>query len=181
MKRFEREGRVCSESITDEVVLSCAERVVKLGAACGATVSTAESCTAGMIASEIASISGASDVLRGGAVTYVNEIKERVLGVTHETLERWSAVSHQTAREMALGSRRLFGSDAAVSVTGYAGPSGGTEEDPVGTVYFGCADARDCSTYRRSFSGDRAQVRRAASWFALELLASSLQGMGESS
>ena len=181
MERFERDERVDGETITDEVVLACAEHVVLLGAACGATVSTAESCTAGMVASEIASVSGASDVLRGGAVTYVNEIKERVLGVDHDTLERWSAVSHQTAREMALGSRRLFGSDAAVSVTGYAGPTGGTEEDPVGTVCFGCADAHGCSTFRRSFSGDRAQVRRGATWFALKLLASSLQEAGESS
>lgn len=181
MKKFEREACVNGETITDEVLFACAERVVKFGAACGRTVSTAESCTAGMVASEIASVSGASDVLRGGAVTYVNEIKERVLGVQHITLERWSAVSYQTAYEMALGSRQLFGSDVAVSVTGYAGPTGGTEQDPVGTVYFGCADASGCTMYRRSISGDRTQVRRAAAWFALELLASSLQEAGETS
>ena len=99
------------------------------------TVSTAESLTAGMIASTIADIPGASAVLRGGAVTYCDEIKHRVLGVEQETLDRFSAVSHQTAREMAAGSLELYQSDIAVSATGYAGPGGGTEQDPAGTFY----------------------------------------------
>ena len=98
------------------------------------TVSTAESLTAGMIASTIADIPGASAVLRGGAVTYCDEIKHRVLGVDQETLDRFSAVSHQTAREMAAGSLDLYQSDIAVSATGYAGPGGGAEQAPAGTL-----------------------------------------------
>ena len=104
--------------------------IVERASARGVTVSTAESLTAGMIASTIADIPGASAVLRGGAVTYCDEIKHRVLGVEQETLDRYTAVSHQTAREMAVGSLELYQSDIAVSATGYAGPGGGTEADP---------------------------------------------------
>ena len=99
-----------------------ARDIVERASARGVTVSTAESLTAGMIASTIADIPGASAVLRGGAVTYCDEIKHRVLGVEQETLDRFSAVSHQTAREMAAGSLDLYQSDVAVSATGYAGP-----------------------------------------------------------
>ena len=104
--------------------------IVERASARGVTVSTAESLTAGMIASTIADIPGASAVLRGGAVTYCDEIKHRVLGVEQETLDRYTAVSHQTAREMAVGSLELYQSDIAVSATGYAGPGGGTEAVP---------------------------------------------------
>ena len=116
-----------------------ARDIVEHASARGVTVSTAESLTAGMIASTIADIPGASAVLRGGAVTYCDEIKHRVLGVEQETLDRFSAVSHQTAREMAAGSLDLYQSDIAVSATGYAGPGGGTEQDPAGTFYIGWA------------------------------------------
>ena len=116
-----------------------ARDIVERASARGVTVSTAESLTAGMIASTIADIPGASAVLRGGAVTYCDEIKHRVLGVEQETLDRFSAVSHQTAREMAVGSLDLYQSDVAVSATGYAGPGGGTEQDPAGTFYIGWA------------------------------------------
>ena len=116
-----------------------AREIVERASARGVTVSTAESLTAGMIASTIADIPGASAVLRGGAVTYCDEIKHRVLGVEQETLDRYTAVSHQTAREMAVGSLELYQSDIAVSATGYAGPGGGTEDDPAGTFYIGWA------------------------------------------
>ena len=114
-----------------------ARDIVEHASARGVTVSTAESLTAGMIASTIADIPGASAVLRGGAVTYCDEIKHRVLGVEQETLDRYTAVSHQTAREMAVGSLELYQCDIAVSATGYAGPGGGTEDDPAGTFYIG--------------------------------------------
>lgn len=116
-----------------------ARDIVERASARGVTVSTAESLTAGMIASTIADIPGASAVLRGGAVTYCDEIKHRVLGVKQETLDRFSAVSHQTAREMAASSLDLYQSDIAVSATGYAGPGGGTEQDPAGSFYIGWA------------------------------------------
>ena len=129
------------------------------------TVSTAESLTAGMIASTIADIPGASAVLRGGAVTYCDEIKHRVLGVKQETLDHYTAVSYQTAREMAAGSLELYQSDIAVSATGYAGPGGGTEDDPAGTFYIGWAyrsadgGVPVVDSIRCHYEGDRSCVR----------------------
>lgn len=139
--------------------------IVERAGARGLTVSTAESLTAGMIASTIADIPGASAVLRGGAVTYCDEIKHRLLGVKQETLDRFTAVSHQTAREMAFGSLDLYQSDVAVSATGYAGPGGGTEEDPAGTFYIGWAyraadgGAPVVESARCHYEGDRSCVR----------------------
>ena len=138
-----------------------ARDVVERASARGVTVSTAESLTAGMIASTIADIPGASAVLRGGAVTYCDEIKHRVLGVEQETLDRYTAVSYQTAREMAAGSLRLYQSAIAVSATGYAGPGGGTEDDPAGTFYIGWAyrsadgEAPVVDSVRCYYEGDR--------------------------
>lgn len=147
-----------------------ARQLVSVTAGAGLTVATAESCTAGMVASTIADVPGASEVLRGGAVTYVNEIKHRVLGVRRETLDGVGAVSSACACEMAEGARRVFGTDVAVSVTGFAGPGGGTPEEPVGTVYFGVASPEGTRFERCSFSGDRSAVRRAACLHACELL-----------
>ena len=101
------------------------------------TFACAESCTGGLIAKRVVDIAGCSEVFLGGAVTYANEAKEKLLGVSHETLEKYGAVSEQTAREMAKGIRAALGADIAVSVTGIAGPGGGTPEKPVGTVYIG--------------------------------------------
>ena len=102
-------------------------------------IGTAESCTAGMIASEIGDIPGASDVFEGGIVSYANEVKMNVLGVPSAVLEAHGAVSEECASHMARGALRVLGTDIAVSVTGIAGPGGGTEEKPVGTVCFGVA------------------------------------------
>ena len=135
-----------------------ARDIVERASARGVTVSTAESLTAGMIASTIADIPGASAVLRGGAVTYCDEIKHRVLGVEQETLDRYTAVSHQTAREMASGSLELYQSDIAVSATGYAGPGGGT-------FYIGWAHRSAdggvpvVDSIRCRYEGDRSCVR----------------------
>lgn len=150
-----------------------ARELVRVATENGLTVSTAESCTAGMVASLIADVPGASAVLRGGAVTYCDEVKHRVLGVATVTLERYTAVSRQTAFEMAAGSRRLFGSDAAVSLTGYAGPGGGTVEDSAGTVYIGIDDEAGARVERCSFTGGRNEVRLRAAVRALELLVDS--------
>ncbi len=154
-----------------------AARLVEEASRCHMHVSTAESCTAGMVASCIAGVPGASDVLLGGAVTYTDEIKHRVLGVSTDTLARFSAVSRECARELACGSRRLYSSSLAVSVTGYAGPGGGTAEDPVGTVYFGLASEQGISTWRASFAGSRRCVREAAAAFALALLLDGVEGL----
>ena len=142
-----------------------ARTIVERAGELGVTVSTAESLTAGMIASTIADIPGASAVLRGGAVTYCDEIKHRVLGVGQETLDRYTAVSYQAAREMATGSLELYRCDIAVSATGYAGPGGGTEDDPAGTFYIGWAyrpadgGMTVVDSMRCCYEGDRSCVR----------------------
>ena len=151
-----------------------ARDIVERASARGVTVSTAESLTAGMIASA---------VLRGGAVTYCDEIKHRVLGVEQETLDRYTAVSHQTAREMASGSLELYQSDIAVSATGYAGPGGGTEDDPAGTFYIGWAHRSAdggvpvVDSVRCHYEGDRSCVRAHAVAEALGRIALVLNSM----
>lgn len=115
------------------------EMLVRLLKERNMTVSTAESCTGGLIAGAIINASGASDVLNESYVTYANEAKERLAGVRHETLERFGAVSEETAREMAAGAARAAGSSVGLSSTGIAGPGGGTAEKPVGLVYIGCS------------------------------------------
>jgi len=128
----------------------------------GATLATAESCTAGMISSRIGDIPGASDVLLGGVVSYANSVKEQVLGVSGEILQTVGAVSEPCAAGMAEGVRRLTGADIGISVTGIAGPGGGTEEKPVGTVCFGLADARGTvtETVQFGYKSDRSKIRR---------------------
>ena len=160
-----------------------ARDIVECASVRGVTVSTAESLTAGMIASTIADIPGASAVLRGGAVTYCDEIKHRVLGVEQETLDRYTAVSYQTAREMAAGSLELYQSDLAVSATGYAGPGGGTEDDPAGTFYVGWAYRSGdggvpvVDSIRCHYEGDRPCVRAHAVAEALGRIACMLHSM----
>ena len=153
----------------DDVLLERCEELVCECSARGLTVSTAESCTAGLVASSIADVPGAS------AVTYCNEVKHKVLGVGLDTLQVYSAVSYETAREMAQGSRRVFDSDVAVSLTGYAGPGGGTPEDPAGTVYFGLCTCRSVVSHRFHFAGDRNEVRMRAAVRAVELLLDSVR------
>lgn len=152
-----------------------AQRLVAFASAHGLTVATAESCTAGRVAAVVGGVPGASEALRGGAVTYVNEIKHRVLGVSEKTLATVGAVSERCACEMAAGARALFGSDAAVSITGFAGPGGGTADNPVGTVYLGIADQDGARAVRRHFNGDRDDVRWQATMEALRLLRSSCE------
>lgn len=154
-----------------------ATRLVRMATERNLTVSTAESCTAGLVSATVASVPGASAVLRGGAVTYLDEIKSRVLHVSRETLARCTAVSAPCAREMAIGSRGLFGSDCAVSVTGFAGPGGGTDSDPVGTVYFAVATEGSVRDVREVFPGNRDEVRWQATCRAISLL---LDACGES-
>ena len=103
------------------------------------TIATAESCTGGLIAKTITDVSGASSVFWGGVVSYDNSVKENVLGVKHSTLEAFGAVSYETAREMAQGVKTLCKTDIGISTTGIAGPTGGTPEKPVGTVFLGFA------------------------------------------
>jgi len=122
------------------------------------TITTAESCTGGMVASSIVNISGASEIFKEGYITYSNEAKERVLGVKHETLEQYKAVSEEVAREMAEGVVNKTGADISVSVTGVAGPS--KEDDkPVGLVYIGCCYKGITRVKECELSGDRHTIR----------------------
>lgn len=134
------------------------------------TLTTAESCTAGLLAGRIMNVAGASKVYNEGYITYSNDAKERLIGVSHETLESCGAVSHETAAEMAEGAARVSGADAAVSVTGIAGPDGGTEDKPVGLVYVGCYVKGNVRTEEFRFMGNRAKNREYAVVRALTLL-----------
>ncbi len=138
-------------------------------------VATAESCTGGQIAATIVNVPGASWVFDQGLVTYSNEAKERLLGVRHETLETYGAVSAQTAEEMARGAAASAGAQVGISSTGIAGPDGGTPEKPVGLVWIGCF-CRDQVFLRKClFEGDREAVRRQATETALEFAAACVQ------
>ncbi|HTY41029.1 MAG TPA: competence/damage-inducible protein A [Thermoanaerobaculia bacterium] len=143
----------------------------------GRTVAFAESCTGGMIASLVTDVPGSSRYFLGSVVSYANEAKETLLDVPDETLRQHGAVSPETALAMARGARGRFGADVAVSVTGIAGPDGGTPEKPVGTVHFGLSarEGKEIAS-ERLFGGDRAVVRRAASVQALETLRRYLAG-----
>lgn len=134
------------------------------------TVTTAESCTAGLLAGRIMNVSGASSVYEEGYITYANHAKSKLLGVKKETLEKYGAVSEQTAREMAEGAAREAKADAALSVTGIAGPEGGTEEKPVGLVYIGCYVNGHTEVKEFHFTGNRAKNRDYAVVRALTFL-----------
>ncbi|MDO4988715.1 MAG: CinA family protein [Synergistes sp.] len=149
------------------VITKEAAEVVEKFRKSGLTLSFAESCTGGMAGASVTEISGASDIFYGSAVTYINEAKEKILGVSCETIERYGAVSEQCAAEMALGSRRIYGSDIAVSITGIAGPCGGSDEKPVGTVWFGVSSRRGERTFMHRFNGKRAEVRESSVLCAL--------------
>ncbi len=136
----------------------------------GMTVSTAESCTGGMVASRLIDYPGASQAFITGMVTYTNESKARLLGVEEEVLEKYGAVSSQTAEQMCKGIAEKCGTDVGISTTGIAGPDGGTAEKPVGLVYIGVYIKGKAVTKRLKLSGDRNKIRNAAAAAAIELL-----------
>lgn len=119
------------------------ENVVKYMVREKLTMCTAESCTGGMISQSVTNVSGASGMFLGGVCSYTEEIKKKVLGVSEKTLERFTVYSEQVASEMSAGALKLFNADVAVAVTGLAGPSGGTEDKPVGTVYVSVRNHKD--------------------------------------
>lgn len=144
----------------------------------GLTVSTAESCTGGMVAARLTSVSGASGAFKYGAVTYCNEAKHAVLGVSTETLDEHGAISAETAKEMAEGIRRVMGADIGVSVTGNAGP-GAAENKPVGLVFIGVSSEKYSAVLENHFEGDRISVREQAADAALSLALSAAEKFGE--
>ncbi len=133
------------------------------------TVTTAESCTGGLIAATLVNVPGISGQFEEGYITYSNAAKEKLLGVSAETLERYGAVSVQTAEEMARGAVAVSGADLSIISTGIAGPDGGTKEKPAGLVYLACCLGGKLEVERRQFSGDRQTVRQASVQTALEL------------
>ena len=135
----------------------------------GWTVCAAESCTGGLIMHRLTNIAGSSAYVLGGVVSYSNEAKQKLVGVKEETLKAYGAVSEQTATEMVLGVRALFNTDIAVSVTGIAGPGGGTPEKPVGLTYIGLARRDQAAQVRRHvWRGDREAIKTASANAALE-------------
>lgn len=140
------------------------------------TVATAESCTGGLAASAFVDIPGASDVYRGGVVSYHEELKESILGVKRTTIDKYTVVSSQVAGEMCRGAAERCGADVGISSTGCAGPDGGTEESPVGTVFIGVYIGGKSYTKRLSLKGDRNQIRNSAVSEMLSMLTELLTG-----
>ena len=138
------------------------------------TVTTAESCTGGMLAARLVNVPGVSDVFREGFVTYSNKAKRRLLDVGKGTLKKYGAVSEQTAREMAMGGVFATGADICVATTGIAGPGGGTEDKPVGLVYISCILRDEVTVQRFQFKGNREKVREQTVVKALDLLRRSI-------
>ena len=145
----------------------------------GLILSVAESCTGGMLGEQITSIAGSSSVFWGSLVTYSYDAKSVVLGVSPDTLEKHGAVSEEVVREMVAGVRRISGSDIAVAISGIAGPGGGTEEKPVGTVWIACETSGSAATARLlRLDGGRDRVRQDAVWECLCLVRSALMSDG---
>lgn len=149
--------------------------------AAGATLATAESCTGGMIGSMITEVAGSSSYFVGGAITYSNEEKTRQLGVRPAVFIEHGAVSEACVIEMAQGARERFGATFAVAVSGVAGPGGGTEEKPVGTVWLAVAGPARCTTKRMFWPRDRAGIRLLAAFWAMDLVMRELAGASAAS
>ncbi len=155
----------------DEAILSQAALTLQALRGAGLTVATAESCTGGLVAASLTHHAGSSDVVLGGFVTYSNAMKHRLLGVEPELFDRVGAVSEAVAAAMAAGALARAEAGCAVSITGIAGPGGGSPDKPVGTVWFATArTGAPIRTVRHVFAGNRAEVRRQATGMALDLL-----------
>ena len=150
--------------------MTTAEKLVQALVEKKLTCATAESCTGGGVGYAITGVSGSSAVFWGGVISYDNSVKRDVLGVPEEVLSTKGAVSPECAAAMAEGVRRLLKTDLAVSLTGIAGPGGGSAEKPVGLVWFGLASQAGTATEKKIFPGDREAVRRAAIEHAIGLL-----------
>jgi nicotinamide-nucleotide amidase len=154
-----------------------AETVLRLAREHGDTLATAESCTGGLVAAALTDVPGASDVFTGSVVTYSNEAKAALLGVPPSMLERYGAVSEEVAIAMAEGALSALDVTRSVAVTGIAGPDGGSDEKPVGTVWFATAGPQGSRATTRLFPGSRDIVRTRSAALALDLLRRSLAGL----
>ena len=156
--------------MTYDRLVALAERLFTVCVERGLTVATAESCTGGLVAHVITEIAGSSAYFLGGYVTYADDVKRDQLGVPAELLAAHGAVSAQVARAMAEGARTRLATTIAVSITGVAGPGGGSDEKPVGLTYVAVADAAGADVRRHLWSGDRSTNKRDSAAAALELL-----------
>jgi len=139
------------------------------------TIAVAESCTGGLLGSRITDVPGSSEYFLGGVIAYQNEVKESLLYVPHEVIATHGAVSAQTVEAMASGCRELFKCDIAVSITGIAGPGGGSAEKPVGLVYVGLATASDVISRRFQWDGSRIQNKESSIRAAMEMILATLK------
>jgi PncC family amidohydrolase len=159
--------------VADDPLADLGALAIRLGEACvarGARVATVESCTGGLVGHLITEVPGSSGYFVGGFVTYLDDLKRASVGVPHDVLAAHGAVSAQVAMAMASGGRERTGADLAVSVTGIAGPDGGSPAKPVGLTYVAVADAIGVAVRRFVWSGDRADNKRRSAGAALELL-----------
>uniref|UniRef100_A0A7V1EIL7 Nicotinamide-nucleotide amidohydrolase family protein n=1 Tax=candidate division WOR-3 bacterium TaxID=2052148 RepID=A0A7V1EIL7_UNCW3 len=140
------------------------------------SLSICESCTGGMLGSIITEIPKSSKYFKGGVIAYSNEIKNKIIGVKMKTLKNFGAVSSQTAKEMARNVKKITNSDIGISITGIAGPGGGTKTKPVGLVYIGVATGKKVRVEKNIFSGNRQQIRQKACANALRLTNQILEG-----
>ncbi|MDI9246001.1 nicotinamide-nucleotide amidase [Marinobacter sp. CHS3-4] len=156
-------------SLTDEELREAADSLARVLIDRKQTIATAESCTGGWVAKVLTDRAGSSAYTLAGLVTYSNDAKRELLGVTEASLENHGAVSEPVVREMVAGALATTGADVAVSISGVAGPDGGTEDKPVGTVWFAWGNSpSDTEAVVEHFSGDRDEVRRQAVLFALQ-------------
>jgi len=162
--------------VDDKALVGLAGRVQSAALAAGGTVAVAESCTGGMVAAAITAVPGSSGYFLGGVVSYADEAKRDLLGVDEAVLAAHGAVSAQVARAMAEGARARFGASVAASVTGIAGPDGGSAEKPVGLTYIGVADATGVDVRRIVWTGDRASNRQESAAAVLEALLARIGG-----
>ena len=139
------------------------------------TIAVAESCTGGLLGSKITDVAGSSEYFLGGVIAYQNEVKESLLHVPQDVIAAHGAVSAQTVEAMAVGCRDLFKCDIAVSITGIAGPGGGSAEKPVGLVYVGLATASDVISRRFQWDGSRIQNKESSVRAAMEMILAALQ------
>lgn len=157
--------------MTDSELLALSQQIGEALRREQATVTTAESCTGGWVAKVITDVAGSSAWFERGFVTYSNEAKQELICVDGATLEAYGVVSEAVVQQMAQGARSAAAATYAIAVSGIAGPGGGSEDKPVGTVWFAFASARETTLcYHRQFDGDRDAVRRQATVFALKTL-----------
>lgn len=166
----ELKSRFGNNIYTTDTEVTLEKSVIDLLAANHLTVSTAESCTGGLLSARLINVPGASEVFKSGYVTYSNKMKRKLIGVKRSSLDKYGAVSQAVAKEMAKGAAIVSKADVTVSVTGIAGPDGGSEEKPVGLVYIGCQVCGEVTVKEYHFSGNRNKIREASVAAALRLM-----------